>query len=287
MRTADSDDIVFKFRNAGGVVCVATAKGSGGESSGTVDGYTGRLPKNVKVTLTEGTATHLDAEILSDINEQAHTATAKVNASSANIVVSSDLNATDTRVTNLSVVTVSGRTLVKVNAVLTGHDMCNRSVVEPLIRDDMRLYDLVDKGEVNVDVLGRLQFKGNLGSFGDIADHLDAYYDSYDDLSKDQAQQAIENDCKRLNADVNVGVYYSSSVEQAKLRFQPDLYEDDYFDSYSGNHYYYWDWSVLPVLYFTADGTTYDFESYFGNSRFSSVESQWDILYNSYKNLWK
>ncbi len=39
--------------------------------------------------------------------------------------------------------------------------------------------------------------------------------------------------------------------------------------------------------YFTADGTTYDFESYFGNSRFSSVESQWDILYNSYKNLWK
>ena len=287
VRTADSDDIVFKFRNAGGVVCVATAKGSGGESSGTVDGYTGRLPKNVKVTLTEGTATHLDAEILSDINEQVHTATAKVNASSANIVVSSDLNATDTRVTNLSVVTVSGRTLVKANAVLTGHDMCNRSVVEPLIRDDMRLYDLVDKGEVNVDVLGRLQFKGNLGSFGDIADHLDAYYDSYDDLSKDQAQQAIENDCKRLNADVNVGVYYSSSVEQAKLRFQPELYEDDYFDSYSGNHYYYWDWSVLPVLYFTADGTTYDFESYFGNSRFSSVESQWDILYNSYKNLWK
>jgi len=91
--------------------------------------HTGRLPKNVKVTLTEGTATHLDAEILSDINEQVHTATAKVNASSANIVVSSDLNATDTRVTNLSVVTVSGRTLVKANAVLTGHDMCNRSVV--------------------------------------------------------------------------------------------------------------------------------------------------------------
>ena len=29
VRTADSDDIVFKFRNAGGVVCVATAKGFG------------------------------------------------------------------------------------------------------------------------------------------------------------------------------------------------------------------------------------------------------------------
>lgn len=283
VKTANSNDIVFKFKNAGGQECRVTAKGSGAESSATVNGTTATVPEIVTLTAVEGSTTHLSATVRTKFSERAHTASNSVSAKIANIEVISAMNATDTRITSNVEVKVSGRSVVKATAVVDGHDLCNRDKIERLINDEDGdgLANLMTKATAETDVLGSLQVKGEVSEIKAVVDALDGCYDKYEYSSKEAARAACEKDCGVLNANVVSRIYYTTELLQAQIRFQPKLEEEEYSD------WSWWEWQASPVLYFLADGSTYGFEEYFGNSRFISVENQWEALVESYKRLWK
>jgi len=281
-KVGESNDIVFQFNNANGMQCVLTATGTGAEWSTNAEGDVIRVPENVTVTLKEGSNTLASATVRSNVSERNHTATVNITAKVANIDVTADMNGTDSQITLQSSVKVSGTTAVTATATINGYNLCNRDRIESIIDNDDadELLSLVSNASAKIDILSRLQVTAETSEIEELIDFND-YYDSYDYPNKRAAQAACEATCNNLNSYATTGVYYSSSTKQAQLRFQPE-FQDESWSSYT-----YWWWSVTPVLYFASDGTTYNFEDYFGNSRFLSVENLWDTLYSSYERLWR
>lgn len=284
VKESDSKDIVFKFKGVNGETCLATATGTGSESSMTVDGYTGRVPENVNVTITEGGKTHAKATVKSTVDESGHYANATIDVQAANITTYIELSANDNRITQNTTISVSGANVITTKAVVDGKDLCNRSKIESLIEneDGDGIADLFTRATVDIDVINRLQVGIEATQFRQIANIIGSDYDSYEYDDRDAAYNDCRNDANTLNSNMLTALYYNSSVKQAGILFQPKL--EDYGADYG---YEDWEWYFEPVMHFEADNTTYGFEEYFGNSRFVSVETLWDSLFNNYKRLWK
>lgn len=279
LKTGESNDIVFKFKNGRGQQCTVSASGSGGEWSVSYDGSEVRTPENVTVTVVEGSTTYARATVRSNVSESGHSASISIDATAANIGVVTTIDGTDTKIAMKSVFTVSGKEVVTTTASVGGSDLCNRDKWERIIDDEDTdaAYRNLGKAVAEIDLLNRLQIKAEVSDFESIDSAVDNEYGDWDYDDKSAAKAACSADCDVLNAKIIANVYYSSPERQAEIWFQPELDED----------MYYWEWYVTPCLRFISDGTTYSFEDYFGNSRFASVENQWDVLYNGYKNLWR
>ena len=281
IKESNSDDIVFKFKNASGKDCEIKATGDGSESSMTVDGVTVRVPKKVVVNVKEDGKTHADVTVESQVNESGHNATVKVDATVANVHTVANLEATDQLITMTQTVELSGSQIVKATASVKGTNMCKRSVIERAIRNEDfdAILDLMTSATAEADVLGRIQVKATASEFSKVADIIDnSYYDNYDYNSSEVAEAACKRDAETLNRFVAAAVYYNSDTKQADLKFEPK------FEDYG---YSYWEWSIMPALVFCSDGTSYGFDEYFGNSRFASVESLWESLIDNYERLWR
>lgn len=284
-KTGESKDIIFKFRDSKAQNCEVKAV-SNGNSVWTeeVDNETSiKFPGNVTVTVTAGGKNLAKGTVNANPDRKGHTFTANFDVTAANIHTVGSASGNDTKVTQETTVSINGKQLAKATASVNGRYLCD----EYTWRDeDIDIEQLANNGHAEVNVLGKLQVKGDISNFRGLGDALDSYYDSYeaeygdDYSSKSEAKNLCRKDCELLNERIKVNLYYNTDRDQASLIFRPYVYEDDY--GYSD----YWEIYPESMLLFQ-DGTTYSFDDYFGNGRFLSVENLWDSLFDSYDAIWK
>ena len=126
----------------------------------------------------------------------------------------------------------------------------------------------VGKGEIKLDILGKILLKGGVT---DAAALMDAYYNWGNEYYSDQLQQC-QDLCDLLNKYLYLSLYYNNTtVEQAKLLM--DVYED------------YYGYAIEPVMYFPVDGTSIAVMTYFKSSKFLGLFDLIEDLVNSYIQL--
>lgn len=123
----------------------------------------------------------------------------------------------------------------------------------------------VGKGEVKLDVLGKIQLRGGVT---DGAALVDAYY-NWGETNYSNELTQCEDLCAFLNKYLYASIYYNNTItEQAKVLMQ--VYED------------YYGYAVEPILYFPLDETSIAVMTYFNSSKFLNLFDLVEELANSY-----
>lgn len=123
----------------------------------------------------------------------------------------------------------------------------------------------IGKGEVKLDILGKVQLRGGVT---DGAALVDAYYNWGDKYYNDE-QDECQDLCDLLNKYIYLSVYYNNTTtEQAKLLMQ--VYED------------YYGYDIEPIMYFPQDETSIAVMTYFNSSKFLGLVDLVEELANSY-----
>ena len=123
----------------------------------------------------------------------------------------------------------------------------------------------VGKGEVKLDILGKVQLRGGVT---DGAALVDAYYNWGNKYYNDE-QDECQDLCDLLNKYIYLSVYYNNTTtEQAKLLMQ--VYED------------YYGYDIEPIMYFPQDETSIAVMTYFNSSKFLGLVDLVEELANSY-----
>lgn len=123
----------------------------------------------------------------------------------------------------------------------------------------------VGKGEVKLDIFGKVQLRGGVT---DGAALVDAYYNWGDKYYNDE-QDECQDLCDLLNKYIYLSVYYNNTTtEQAKLLMQ--VYED------------YYGYDIEPIMYFPQDETSIAVMTYFNSSKFLGLVNLVEELANGY-----
>ncbi len=121
-----------------------------------------------------------------------------------------------------------------------------------------------------------------------------AWYDKYPwDSNKDWAEQEKRQRKAQLeladiyNDNIYVGIFYNSDIEQAQVKVDVFKDTDEYgrWDPSTGEYEPVDYYELAPVLYFPADGTSYEFGEYFTENKFSNVLNITEDLINQYLDL--
>ncbi len=289
-KVAESSDIVFRFINAQGGQTVATVKATGSNNEVVYedyDKYTIVAPRTVETTVVDNGRTLVHSVVNVNIDEQGHAVSMNVSADIANVHAEASFDATDTRIVSNGNIIVGGRNLVSYDAVVSGQNMADRAEWEQLIDNPTKsaFTAMFKTADATVDVLGKVQVKGNLSDTYVMYDNLfDKYFAKgvYD--SKEAARQACQTACDELGRVLKGRLYFDgSNLVEAEIIYAPTLdeYENPYYPEYDS-----WEWYLDPLFKFS-DGTTYSIGGYFDNGRFASVENTWTNLWNSYSRLWR
>lgn len=288
-KVGESSDIVFRFKDAAGRQVVVTVKATGSNNEvvyNDYDKYTIVAPRTVETTVVDNGSTLVHSVVNVNINEQGHAVSMTVSADIANVHAEASLDATDTRIVSNGGIIVGGRNLVNYDAVVTGQNMANRAELERLIDNPSKsaFSAMFKMADATVDVLGKVQVKGNLTDTYVVYDLFDKYFDDDGYDSKEAARQACQAACDELGRQLKGRLYFDgSNVVEAEIIYAPTLdeYENPYYPEYG-----WWEWYIDPLFKFS-DGTTYSIGGYFDNGRFASVENTWTNLWNSYSRLWR
>lgn len=123
----------------------------------------------------------------------------------------------------------------------------------------------VGKGEIKLDILGKIQL---MGGVTDGAALVDAYYNWSDKYYNNQLDECKDL-CDFLNKYIYTSVYYNNTTtEQAKLIM--DVYET------------YYGYDVEPIMQFPYDGSQIAVMTYFESSKFLGLIDLVEELANSY-----
>ncbi len=305
VKTSDSKDIVFQFKNKSGQPVVLTVAQSGGEydvdfsidewDEDYVNGhweefkvkyqYFLSVPKTVKATLTENGKQLADSEVVSSIDTKKHTISADVKANLMNLKATTIVEGTDSKVEARSEFYISGDWVAEGYATVTGRDLCNIDKYTSMADMDEEEAEtewakMFKTGDCGANVLDKVQVYAQIEYYKNLPIDLGDYYDSYDyDNNKDAARKDCEQACDRLNQHIKSQVRYNKTkTDQASFKFVP------YFYDYSYGYYDEWEYVVSADVLFP-DGTTYDVASYFEN--FTNVARKWNSLLKAYQNIWE
>lgn len=303
VRRADSDDVVFQFKNKSGQPVVLKVSQSGGVSDIDLsmtdwdyeyDPETGMgedventykyyisLPKNITVTLTENGRELAKTVCKSSIDIDGHTISADVDAVLMDLRAVAKLGGTDSKVESRTEMYVNNEKLATAYATVEGSNLCNRDEYKKLadLEEDLfhdQLGKMIKSGDCGMDVMGEVQVYGQMSYYTKLPLDLDgAYYGwDMDDPEREKAQQACQQACDRLNKHIKAQLRYNNTkTDQATIIFKPYLYDE----------YSYWEYYPTAYLLFP-DKTTYDIEKYFSN--FTGLSGKFDSLIESYLNIW-
>lgn len=275
-KTGDSDKIIFRFFK-NGETCELTASDlKAGEwrpsefDTNITEMYI--LPYKVGVSLTEKGKELMKGTISFVPNYKNKTCTASYDVTAANLRMTANLNATDTRIVMKAQGTVNGKTLIDSDATLEGNHLCDYDVLK--VTEDFS--SLLDNASANMDIIGKVQLKSKGSHFDKVGKLLGNTYTSYNSNNYEDGRKKCDKDCKELNRYIQTGVYYGTNTQQASIEYQPYLY---------GDTNSWWQWAPESVICFS-DGTTYEFNEFFGDSQFLSVKNLYEDLVESYMKLW-
>lgn len=295
-RISDSKDIVFRFKGENGQDCELKAAAAGGTSDGTIevtdewsnyDYDTGRdedyeettkyvvsVPKKVTVTLTSGSAELLKGTVDSDINLKGHKVDISTNVVAMNLVITSKISGTDTKVNLDASLNVSNEAILTASATVNGKHLCDKDYY----LGNPKLTNIFQNGTATVSALNKVRVDAQVTYNSLVEEILDyPWWDSYDYPSKDVAKSKAEDAIEVLNKNMSAEVRYNNKeTVQATLIFGLT------YNSWGSDG---WEYGMEPLLKFASDQSTYAFEEYFEKG-FGSVEDTFSDLQRSYEKIW-
>lgn len=304
-KTADSDDLVFRFTNRQGQTAELKVTQSGGTSEFDFETYdewygydpsTGNyedmeeyshyylsIPKKITATVTSNGQQLASSVVNSNINVNGHVVYADAEATVLNLKAVGKINGTDTKVEETSEVYVNNEKIASTYATVLGNSLCNPDKYEQMSEmDDEELADalarMFSKGDCGVNLLDKVQVYGQVDYYRQLpADCED--FSIYDYDSKSEGREACQEACNRLNQHIKSQLRYNNTAtDQATLLFTPSLFEQTSY------YWSYWEYIPSPMLLFP-DGTTYEVEEYL--SKFALISGKFDSLIDSYLRIWR
>ncbi len=279
----------FNFTDKNGQPCVAEAVGSGSEvevhasifdDSHKVYNYRDytyynqieenrfKVPEQVNVKLTQGN--NVLANIQVNINVNTTNGEFKYNAN--NVSATMNANIVGYNIV-LSRAYYNGGSSAGVDVSVSKNNvMLVKANVTANVRfDEDGEFVSAGNGNVNVDILGKVQVKGTLDDFNKIRD-LDK------NVTRESSESEVKDIANQMNKQFNIGVYFNNgSTRQAYLQVYPFLEKKSYYER----------WKVEPVICF-GDGSSYStFESLGDDSRFSELTKKIEKLVTDFENLVK
>ena len=297
----DSENIVLLFKNEEGVECRAEIVATGTEYTFEYEDdydsdydFTVEIPSVISFSLKEGGVEHIFYQTTLAI-EASSSLKETTSVRFANINLSSEVNATKNNVNGSVLVKYGDKTIFEASASAPNCKLKDKT--DALEWDDwFEMYGdalwnedaTVKYGNLvgNANIMGQVQVKvavSDIASYEEAADKLYEKYENYDEAecSHERYYNTYEYNKEYsdlLNSYFTCVIYYSSTVEQAKMRFEPYIWSDYcYSGEHSANMY---DWT--SVLYFPKDDTSYSFDDYFTEKAFSGVIDLAEELVNKY-----
>lgn len=280
-KTSDSNDLIFRFRGPKGN-CELKVTASG--KSCTIEDYDDyydeairvNIPKNVNVTLTEGSTTHVNLSVVNELNINGHSYNVSVKGTVANLGIEVESRGSDSQLTESQKLSIDGKVYQTSVATVNGRNMLDENTLDRLDEDNAG--SVFQNGTAAVNIMGNIEVKGQVKSLSNILKVADdTYFDKWGDYSKDEAISRCRTACNTINSNITADVYFGgNSAVQASLIFQPEL-EDDY----------YWYVEAVPAIKYAADGSTQTFDEALDSFNFGSLERQWESLVNSYRRLFR
>lgn len=313
--------LVLKFKGPDNVVCEAKLTGEDSDISysGTheiwdddIHGYRdvefeGNLPKKVNFYLKEGSTELANLEMSFDVQKSDrfnYDFTTKI----TNITIAGGVKITKHTAACVYSVKRNNENLIKAVADLKGFGLIDKADYQDWV-DYWEMYaDMWEERDLHlgtavaqVDILdGKLTIKTATTDGEQFVKDCDALEEKYDALEESDKpwferyyHQAPYNKdwAALLNKFMTVDMYYGDSKGiQAQMTW--DAYYDDRTASYWDNNgeyqeVMYMDWGYMPMIYFPADKTSYNFGKYFTEKTFNKVINSAEDLINSYIHLSK
>ncbi|MBD5226270.1 MAG: hypothetical protein HDS68_09990 [Bacteroidales bacterium] len=292
VKTADSKDVIFRFPYKG---ATAELKGvaEGSTWSETYEGVTCEVPRKVTATLSDGSAVLMNATLESNLDFDAHTVSANLDATLMNITIKSVTSGDNSTVTTNTTVWYGGEQLATAAGEVKGVNMIDRNAIKNLFIEERYEYypgyydvwyeldtkafgNMFKSGTVVGNVLDKVVAKGNVSNVGELAVSLGQYFDRDEFDSKSDAEQACRRQCELLNNSIPVSLYFAGSANSsATVQYQP-CYEDEYG---------WWEWYSEPVIAFE-DGSTTSFVAYFDGMDLTSLDTPITNIVNTIIGYW-
>lgn len=210
----------------------------------------------------------------------------RINVSSeikaANIFITTTISGNNTSVDqslNFSIDNVSTYRrydLFSTKTKITGSNLCSIAAWQKAGDNDAQaLGSMISNASNTLMILQRVQIQSSLTDMKTFVANCDPYFNKY---NSSDPKGSAEKAAKGLGSSIKAEMYFTGDKNKvrATLGWEACRY-DDYYD----------EWGVRPLIIFTSDNTPYSFEEYFGNSRFLSVENQFNRLLQQYASFFR
>ena len=290
-KTADSNDVVFRFPYNGSTV-EARGVAEGSTWSGSLNGITVEIPRKLTATLKNNGNELVNVVLESNLDFNAHTLQADLTGALMNINVKTVTSGTNSKITSDSYVWYSGKQLTHTVGVINGVNMIDKNALKNLFREETETWgdytetfytidgkavgNMFKSGEIESDVVGKIRVAGTINNTGELIESFGEYFDRDAYSDRDAAEQACRVQCELLNRSMPADMYLAgSSYSSATIKYQPYLEDDIVF----------WEWYSEPVMAF-ADGTTSSLAGYFGGKNFISLDTPIRNIVNTFVGYW-
>ena len=289
MGPASDNSIIMRAKDKNGTMCEAKFWGEGAEKTysytwtegGESHTATGVLPAIVHFTLKQGSTLIMSADLQQDLQKNNH-ATFNLAASVVNLRWTTDINIRSTNASLGFAFYYGSESLLSALINLPSYKLIDKqdsqSYEDWIEQYEERYEELIRQiggADAVIDINGKAQIKAVVSNAGQA-------YNSIMNMQNQgvdpESQQGAEQYCNIINNAQSNGVYIGNAT-QAEVR----VIAMSETDSYYGESYYW----PEPVLYFSADGTTYAFEQYFEQNRqpFTDLKNSAENLVNAYIHL--
>lgn len=285
-RTGDSADMIFKFTLAGLASEVRVAP-SDGTWSLTVNGewydedadedypaeYKFIIPKTLRVTVTWGTETLVDAVTKTSYSASAKTASADVDAKVANIRLTTTSSVTNTKAQATVKVAIGSLEVINAKATLNGNDLCNvdryADIAEKYDDDEPSgdIHQLFRNGSSECNIMGRMFVEGTVNDISTLPSRIGECYE--------EDRNAAEAAAKYVNGKMKAVFYLGGAKSENGEFFWQAANVDD-------GWYGYEDWHIVPLMRFNSDNSVYTIDGYFNQQNFGNVVYMFSSLMDEY-----
>lgn len=273
-RTGNSNDVVFLCKVNGQDFEIKAAPSDGTWVLELDDNY--EIPLSVTTTLTYGGQQLASTVVESRYDQRGHTAALKISAQAANIAVTTDLNGTDSQLTERAYATVGGKRLIDATMTVRGNHLCDMDAYASLENaGPAQLEAMFQSATFSVNILDRVFFNGSGSNIVKVTNALGFEGDRYDGDQKELLKECRKA-CNVIEDNISAEVKFAGSNEvQGRLVFQPYLYDES--SSY---------WRVYPApgIEYAYDKSIEVFED--TDYDFSVVEAQFRNLLERYRNFY-
>jgi len=271
VRTGDSSSVIFRATVNGKVVQISATPSDGDwllEADEDI-----RIPKTLTTTVDYGNAKLLTAVTKTFLDLEAGTANFETTATVANFTAFVNTKGTNSRITETGYLKTGSETILNSQITVNGTGLCNPNYWE--IVDGIE--EMVSDGTMSYSCIDRVFLDAKVSNLTTLLEMMDTYYESYDGISEQEAENRITLACSAINRDLTAEVKFAgNSSVQATLFWMP--YKETW-GTYS--------WGIWPEpgIKYAYDGSTELF--YDVDFDFSIVESQLNSLLRRYENFWR